>query len=183
MATLTKWMRDADPREASLSRWDPWPADPLVVFRDFWSWDPFGELAPEPFAPAFEVKETKEAFVFKADVPGVAEKDITVTVNGNTLCVGGKREAEEKKEDDDYYRVERSFGSFERRFTLPETADQEKIDAELGDGVLTIRVGKRPVVAPKKVAVKGVLHAVTEKVKNVLGVDKPAEKPVEAPKT
>ncbi|MCC6525009.1 MAG: Hsp20/alpha crystallin family protein [Polyangiaceae bacterium] len=187
MATLASKTRGEGPAASSLATRDPW--DPFMMLRDIWSWDPYDEtLAPYAFSPAFEVKETKDAFVFKADLPGLVEKDVEVTITGNVLRVSGKREAEEKKEGESYYRLERTFGSFERSFALPEAADPDKIEAQLGDGVLTLTVGKRVEAQAKKVTVKGVIEAVTDKVKSALGMSEPAEKPpvepaVEPPKT
>src|SRR5689334_20210663 len=80
-------------------RWDP-----TRMFRDFFGWDPFREMTPyvaqmpAGFAPSFEVKETKDAYLFKADVPGVKDADLEVTVTGNRLTISGKREAEKREQ-------------------------------------------------------------------------------------
>src|SRR5690348_1559997 len=92
--------------------------EPMRLMRDMLGWDPFTEMLPSVgqnevvFAPRFEVKETKDAYVFKADLPGVKEDDLDVTVTGNRLTVSGKREAEQREESDRYYAYERSYGSF-----------------------------------------------------------------------
>lgn len=132
--------------------WDPFErmqelmgADPLEALG---RWIGDREIT---FAPAFEVKESKDAFVFKADLPGVDEKDLDVTVTGDRIQVSGKREAEKRDEGDRYYMLERSFGSFTRNFTLPEGVDADHVDAELKDGVLTLRLPKRPETQPKKI--------------------------------
>ena len=104
--------------------------------------------------PAFDVKETKDAYRFKADVPGIQEKDIEVTVTGNRLTMSGKREAEKEERNDRYYTYERNYGSFTRSFTLPDGADLERLQATLEHGVLAITVPKKPEVQPKKIAVK-----------------------------
>ncbi len=137
--------------------WDPWR-----TMRALLSWDPFREMAPFPtidqtamtFSPAFDVKESKDAYTFRADVPGIADKDLEVTITGNRLTVSGKREAEKEDRNDRYYAYERSYGSFTRSFTLPEGADTEALKASLDGGVLTINVPKKPEVQPKKIAVK-----------------------------
>jgi HSP20 family protein len=105
-------------------------------------------------APAFDVKETKEAYLFKADVPGIQDKDLEVTITGNRLTVGGKRDEEKEERSDRYYTYERNYGSFSRSFTLPDGADTDKLRASLDSGVLTVTVPKKPEVQPKKVAVK-----------------------------
>jgi HSP20 family protein len=134
--------------------------DPWRAMRALLSWDPFREMAPFPeeraftLAPAFDVKETKEAYLFKADVPGIQERDLEVTMTGNRLTVSGKREAEKEEKADRYYTYERSYGSFTRSFTLPDGADVDHLHASLEQGVLNISVPKKPEVQPKKIAVK-----------------------------
>lgn len=134
--------------------------EPMRMMRTLLNWDPFREMAPYfnedryGFAPAFEVKETKDAFVFKADLPGVKEQDLEVTISGNRLNVSGKRESEKEDKGDRYYTYERSYGSFTRSFTLPDGADGEKILAALDNGVLTLNVPKKPELQAKKIDVK-----------------------------
>ena len=132
--------------------------DPFRVMRQLMRWDPFTEMTPlageAAFAPAFDVKETKDAFVFKADLPGIQEKDLEVKLNQNRLSVSGKREQEKSEKGDTFYTYERSYGSFARAFTLPEGVDGENIKAELKEGVLTLTLPKRPELQPKKIEVK-----------------------------
>ena len=132
--------------------------DPFRVMRELMRWDPFSEMTPivseAAFAPAFEVKETKEAFVFKADLPGIQEKDLEVKLTQNRLSISGKREQEKSEKGETFYTYERSYGSFARAFTLPEGVDGENIKAELKEGVLTLTLPKRPELQPKKIAVK-----------------------------
>lgn len=136
-------------------------ADPFRLMRDFLRWDPFREMSPlwnpetsSAFAPAFEIKETKDAYVFKADVPGVKEADIDVTVTGNRLTVSGQRSEEKEDKGETYYSCERRYGSFSRAYTLPEGVDTANVHADLKAGVLTVAVPKLPGAQPKKVAVK-----------------------------
>jgi HSP20 family protein len=151
--------------------------------EDLLGWDPFRTMAPmmgrEPmyelgFAPSFEVKETRDAYVFKADLPGVKEGDLEISMSGNTLTISGKREATEREEGDTWYAYERSYGNFSRTFTLPEGADADHAVAELREGVLTLTVPKRPESQPRKIAVKAksALEGAVEKVKGALGKDK-----------
>jgi HSP20 family protein len=136
--------------------------DPLRFMRDLFRWDPFREMAALPntegylaaFAPAFEVKETKEAYSFKADVPGLKEQDIDITATGNRLTISGKREAEQQEKTETYFVYERSYGTFTRAFTLPDGVDIEHIRAELRDGVLTVAVPKKAEAQPKKITVQ-----------------------------
>jgi HSP20 family protein len=146
--------------------------EPLRMMRELLNWDPFAEMIPSLrgaempiFMPQFEVKETKDAYIFKADLPGVRDEDLDISVTGARLTIAGKREAEEKKEDERFFAYERSYGSFTRAFTLPEGADTEHVDAELKNGVLTISIGKEPEHQPKKISIKGI----GEKLKGALG--------------
>jgi HSP20 family protein len=144
------------PAIAAAHAWEPFRA-----VRELMRWDPFMEMAPSlatetsSFAPAFEVKETKEAFVFTADMPGVKESDLDVRLTQNRLSISGKRESEKSDKSETYYAYERSFGSFTRTFTLPEGVNTEAIKATMKDGVLTVELPKLPEQQPKKVEVKG----------------------------
>lgn len=127
--------------------------DPFSIARELLAWDPFtGRPAASAFSPAFEVKETTEAFVLKADLPGVAETDLDIAVHNNVLSVSGSRQAEERKDGDTYALYERQFGSFSRSFQLPELADGEKISAKLEHGVLTLTIGKKAEAKPRKIS-------------------------------
>ena len=126
--------------------------------RALLSWDPFREMAPAfggGFNVAFDVKDTPDAFVFQADVPGLKEKDVQIQCLGNRVTVSGKRESEQEKKEETYYTYERSYGSFARTFTLPESADVDKASAELKDGVLTLTIPKKPSEKPRNVQIKG----------------------------
>lgn len=134
--------------------------DPGRLMRSMLGWDPFREMAPyaldsslSSFVPAFEIKETKDSFLFKADLPGVKQQDIDVSLTGNRLCIAGKREAEKHDKTDSYYTYERSYGSFTRSFTMPEGIDAGSVHADLRDGVLTVNVAKKPEAQPRKIAV------------------------------
>ena len=127
--------------------------DPFQVARDLLSWDPFfGGRQASAFVPAFEVKETTEAFLVKADVPGVAEKDLDIAVHNNVLTVSGTRQSEERKEGEAYALYERQYGSFSRSFQLPDTADGERVEAKLDAGVLHLTVFKKAEAKPRKIA-------------------------------
>jgi HSP20 family protein len=133
--------------------------EPFRLMREMMGWDPFRELVPlfpggeAAFAPAFEVKESKDAFTFKADLPGVKESDLEVTLTGNRLTVSGKREAEKEEKENTYYTYERSYGSFTRTFTLPDQVDTAQVKAELKAGELTVVVPKAAAAVAKKVPV------------------------------
>ncbi|MDF2694725.1 MAG: Molecular chaperone [Labilithrix sp.] len=134
---------------------------PLRIMRRLLGWDPFQQMTPFvpteerglSFVPAFEVKETKDAYEFRADIPGVSEKDVEITVTGNRLTISGSREAEVEDRTDRYFATERLYGSFVRTFTLPDGVDADHITAALADGVLRVAVPKKPETQPKKIAV------------------------------
>lgn len=135
--------------------WDPFERmQELLGTEPFESFSRLLRGAEEPtFVPAFEVKETKEGFVFKADLPGVEEKDLDVSVTGDRITISGKRETEHKEESDRYYAFERSYGSFSRSFTLPEDVNAEGVQASLKDGVLTVMLPKKPEVKARKIPI------------------------------
>ncbi len=134
--------------------------DPFQAMRELMSWDPFQEMAPRllrrmgermAYMPDFDVRETKDAYVFNADLPGFRDQDIDVNITGNRLTVSGQREAEEVADTDTCYCTERTYGSFTRSFTLPEGIDAGKIQANLKDGVLNIDVPKTMEAQPKHI--------------------------------
>ncbi|HEX2687162.1 MAG TPA: Hsp20/alpha crystallin family protein [Kofleriaceae bacterium] len=129
--------------------------DPFQVARELLAWDPFsGGRQVSAYVPPFEVKETNEAFVLKADVPGVAEADLDIAVHNNILTVSGTRHAEERQEGDSFALYERQYGSFSRSFSLPDTADGERVEAKLDSGVLTLMIWKKAEAKPRKIALK-----------------------------
>jgi HSP20 family protein len=120
---------------------------------------PFAALRDWPsaraFAPDFEVRETKDAYVFRADVPGVAQGDVDIQLTGNVLAISGERKAEAVREGERYFAIERGYGRFSRSFALPEGTDGEHVTADLKDGVLTVTVPKKPEVQPRRISVGG----------------------------
>jgi HSP20 family protein len=135
--------------------------DPFRMMQEMTRWDPFREMSPllsrddfkSMFVPDVDVKETPTAYVFKADVPGMKEKDIELSLTGNRLTLSGKREGEKREENAMYFTLERSYGSFTRSFTLPTGTDTEHATADLKEGVLTITVPKMPEMQAKKIPV------------------------------
>src|SRR5260370_29515704 len=134
--------------------------DPFEMMQELIGAEPFRELArggfgdAGSFVPTFDVKETKDSYTFKADLPGVKESDVEVSLSGNILTISGQREEEKKNEGDRYFAYERSYGTFSRSFTLPEGAETEHVRAELKDGVLTMVVPKKPEVQPRRIDVQ-----------------------------
>jgi HSP20 family protein len=94
------------------------------------------------WAPRVDISEDKGKIVLRADLPGVDEKDVSVKVEGSVLTVSGERKFEKETEQENFHRVERTYGTFTRSFTLPETVDTEKISAKYDKGVLHISIPK-----------------------------------------
>jgi len=143
----------------TLVRYDPWNMlDQLRREMDrMYETRTEGEnshVATSDWTPAVDIKEEKDRFLIKADIPGVDPKDIEVHMENGVLTIKGERENEKKEEREGYKRIERSRGSFYRRFSLPETADADKINAKSQHGVLEITIPKQEKVHPRKISVE-----------------------------
>lgn len=106
------------------------------------------------FAPEVDIEETEKHYLLSFDLPGLSEKDLTLTVTDRQLTVSGERKREFESKDKKSHRVERSFGRFERTFTLPETVNSEQIEAKFKDGVLEVQIPKMEKAVPKTVNIK-----------------------------
>ena len=149
-----------------LTKWDP--------FKD---WDPFHELsefqnrlssvfgrslpqkgqagaAHSLWSPPVDIIEDDKEFVIKAELPDIKKDDLHVTVENGVLTLSGERKFEKEEKKRRYHRVERSFGSFSRSFSLPEGADPSKVRAEFKDGVLEVHLLKSETARPKQIEVK-----------------------------
>jgi HSP20 family protein len=101
------------------------------------------------WAPAADVSETEAEYLIKADLPAVRKEDVSVTVQDGVLTLSGERRQEQHADGEKMHRVERAYGSFVRRFALPENADEQGIRAESRDGVILIHIPKVKVVEPQ----------------------------------
>ncbi len=115
-----------------------------------------GFLTPEHMRPSLDVKESDAEAVVKADLPGVDEKDINLTIHNGVLTLRGEKKSERTDERENYHLMERSYGSFQRSIRLPESVDEDKVEAKFDKGVLTVTLTKRPeaVKAQKKIEIK-----------------------------
>ncbi|HFC53972.1 MAG TPA: Hsp20/alpha crystallin family protein [Gammaproteobacteria bacterium] len=113
-----------------------------------------GNMVAADWLPAVDIREEPERFVIIADVPGVEPKEIDVNMEHGVLTISGERRKEPEEEMKGYRRVERPRGSFYRRFTLPESADAERISARCSNGVLEIVIPKQEKVQPRKITVQ-----------------------------
>jgi Molecular chaperone (small heat shock protein) len=103
--------------------------------------------------PRVDIAETQDSIVLEADLPGMKPGDFDLSVENYTLTLRGERKFEKKTEGENYHRVERSYGSFTRTFTLPSTVNLETVNAEFNDGVLRVTLQKREEVKPRQIKV------------------------------
>jgi HSP20 family protein len=99
-------------------------------------------LAGIDWAPSVNISETNDAYVLRADLPEVKKEDVKVSAESGTLTIEGERRQQKQQDDERYHLVESSYGRFMRRFTLPDAADADKIDASFKDGALSVRIPK-----------------------------------------
>jgi HSP20 family protein len=111
------------------------------------------EASLSAWAPAVDIYETEHELVVKADLPEVDSKDLDIRVENNILTIRGERKFEKKVNEENYLRVERSYGSFARSFTLANTVNAEAIKADYQNGVLTLSIPKREEAKPKQIKV------------------------------
>jgi HSP20 family protein len=141
----------------SLSRWDPFREIQKAQEQLSRLGEGFFRRADDSaltaWAPDVDIRETKDELVLEAELPGIDEKDLDIRVEGNTLTIRGERKFEKKATEDNYLRVERSYGSFTRSFSLPHTINNESIKADYSNGVLTIRLPKREEAKPKQIKI------------------------------
>lgn len=94
------------------------------------------------FSPRIDISETDKHIIVEAEIPGVKKEDIKITLQDNILTIKGEKNQEEEKKDKNFFRSERSYGSFSRSFTLPVEVNGDKVDAKCADGALTIKMEK-----------------------------------------
>ena len=124
-------------------------------FDEFWRpFDLFELPSKSRFVPKVDVVDTEEAVEVKAEIPGLDEKDLDVSIEGNCLRIKGEKKNERREEDKGYYLLERSYGSFERHLALPDNVDVDKADATFKNGVLHVKIPKVEETKPKKINIK-----------------------------
>ena len=141
----------------SLVRHNPWSIfDQLnrELSNQNYSSEDDANVATANWTPSVDITEDENSFKLLADIPGVKPEDIDVSMDNGVLTVKGERNTEEKTEKENFRRVERQYGAFYRRFTLPETANAEKIEAHSEHGVLKITIPKQEVEQARRISVK-----------------------------
>ena len=131
----------------ALTRYDPFNelrdlTHHVNSLNDVFNTQGFPELNFSSFAPDVNTREGEFAYHIDVDLPGISKDDINVHIDNNILTISGERKTKEETKKDDYYKIESSFGKFERTFSLPDDIDAENIHAESSDGVLEIVVPK-----------------------------------------
>ena len=111
------------------------------------------DLALSAWHPMVDIYHDNDNIVIKAELPGIDKKDITIDLKDSVLTLKGERNVENEEKEDNYYRRERSFGKFERAFTLPTGLEPEKIKADYKDGVLKIEIPKPEKEKPKQITI------------------------------
>jgi HSP20 family protein len=114
----------------------------------------FSEPASRPWSPAVDIYETENELVLKADVPDVDPKNVGIQVENGTLTLKGERKFEHEKNGKGFHRIERSYGSFVRAFSLPDSVDAENVKADYKNGVLTVTIPKKEVAKPRTINVQ-----------------------------
>jgi HSP20 family protein len=105
------------------------------------------------WAPPVDIYETDDAFMLKAELPGFTKEDVNIEVHENRLIIRGERKRETEAKEDQYHRLERAYGRFERAFWLPTTVDAEHIQASFKNGILEMRLPKSEKAKPKQIPI------------------------------
>ena len=132
---------------------DDFPAG-LRLFQDTVNRLFSDQATARPWAPSVDIFETDNELVLKADVPGVDLKDIDIRIENGTLSLKGERKFEREENNKGFHRMERSYGSFVRYFTVPDTVDSEHVKADYQGGVLTVTLPKKEIAKPKSIKVQ-----------------------------
>jgi HSP20 family protein len=126
----------------------------LRLFQDSLNRFLSDQSTTRPWAPSVDIFETDNELVLKADVPGIDQKDIDIRIENGTLSIKGERKFEKEEKNKGFHRMERSYGSFVRYFTLPDTVDSENVKADYQGGVLTLTLPKKEIAKPKAIKVQ-----------------------------
>ncbi|TVM19334.1 Hsp20/alpha crystallin family protein [Oceanidesulfovibrio indonesiensis] len=138
------------------SREEGAPMSIADLMEDFWR----GSFTPESTArtmayPALDIAENEDTVTVTAEVPGMKPEDIDVTLERGVLTVKGEKKFEEERKGENFHRIERSYGSFQRVVQLPTEVDEEKVAANYKDGVLTLTMPKSPAAKKRKIEISG----------------------------
>jgi len=144
----------------AITRWDPFRELSMLqdrmnrLFEDAgrgWKFDE--PAATTSWSPAVDIFETDGSIIVQAELPGVDRKDITLSLENNVLSLKGERRFEKETNQENYHRIERSYGAFSRSFSIPAIVDDQKIKADYKDGILKIELPKKEQLKPKQIKI------------------------------
>ena len=144
MNNVTRW----NPTTAYLTNREPF----FRLFDSFFNSDAQGEET-RAWVPPVDIQENGDAYLFHAELPGMSKEDIHITLENSVLRVSGERKFEKDAKKENYHRVERTYGTFTRTFTLPTQVDPDKVQAVFENGILTIVVPKAEQAKPRRIAI------------------------------
>jgi HSP20 family protein len=121
------------------------------LFEDFFGRRAFGEGY---WHPTLDVSETEDDIIVRAELPGIDKEDVSISITKNILSIKGEKKKEDKIEGENFYRVERSYGSFHRKIELPSEVDSDKVEATTEDGILKIVLPKSEAIKPREIEIK-----------------------------
>lgn len=146
----------------SLIRWNP--AQDLLrhrvdrlfdrAFSDFLAPVSDEAMSTSRWMPAVDIRETNEALVLSAELPGLTKEDVQITLENNVLTISGERKWEKDVKEESFHRIERSYGSFARSFTVPGNLRHDQVQANFENGVLSVTLPKAEEAKPRKIAIK-----------------------------
>ena len=140
-------------RSGSLRESEPHIFPEISRFFDTFFNDFSTATGRENWLPPVDIMEKDGSMILRCEIPGVAEKDIDLKLEGNVLTLKGEKKLDHEESRDDYRRVESFYGSFSRSFTLPDTVDTDNIKADYKNGVLTVTIRQKPEVRPREIPV------------------------------
>jgi HSP20 family protein len=148
MAYLTRWRRNEPTQDvySGLSRLNRLMNEALAGYES--------ESVGSAWTPTVDIREDREHVTITMDLPGVRPDDVKISLENNLLTIRGEKQQTEEKKEERWHRYERSYGMFERSFTLPSTVDPEQIEASSDNGVLTVRIPKAQQARPREIQVR-----------------------------
>jgi len=155
MFDLMPWRRKQD-EPTAVGRQLEFRREYEDLVNRFFGPDPWfsSRLFGQGFSPAVDVKESETEFVIKAEIPGIAQEDLNVSLTGDVLTISGEKKEEKEEKGENLYRVERSFGSFSRSLKMPIEIQEDKIEANYKDGILTLKLPKAESTKKKSIDIK-----------------------------
>ena len=140
----------------TLVRWSPWREleDMQRGLSRILDDTSFGATEASQWVPAVDIRETDNALLVQAELPGIDKKDVKLEVKDSVLTISGERHYEKDVKEENAHRIERSYGKFVRSFSLPTNVDTDKVDAFMNNGILEVRLPKKESAKPKAITVR-----------------------------